>query len=70
MEEIRRMNGKIEIELDGMGKVKFENLRDINKNETNMPIKNSKYVKTISYTELGKLLDNNYLLSLLKKEVK
>jgi len=70
MEEIRKMNHKIEIELDGMGKVKFENLRDINKNKINMPIKNSKYLKTISYTELGKLLDNKYLLSLLKKRSK
>ena len=70
MEEIRKMNHKIEIELDGMGKVKFENLRDINKNKINMPIKSSKYLKTISYTELGKLLDNKYLLSLLKKRSK
>lgn len=70
MKEIRKMNNKVEVELEGMGRIKFEQLRDSNKNEKNMAIKNSKYIKTISYTELKKLLDNEYLLSLLKKRNK
>ncbi len=35
-----------------------------------IPIKNSKYLKTIPYIELGKLLDNEYIISLLKKRNK
>ena len=59
---------EIEVEILGMGELKFQNLRDDNKTNNNlMPIKNSKYIKTITYTELEKLLDNNYILSLLKK---
>jgi len=64
------MNNKIEVEIIGMGKIKFESLRDSNKNFKNMPIKNSKYLKTVSYKEFEKLLDNQYILSLLKKRNK
>lgn len=59
-----------EIEINGMGVIKFEKLIDNNKNLIGMPIKNSKYLKTITYQELDKLLDNNYILSLLIKRNK
>ena len=58
------------IEINGMGVIKFEKLIDNNKNLIEMPIKNSKYLKTITYQELEKLLDNNYILSLLTKRNK
>lgn len=64
------MNNKTEIEIVGMGKIKFENLRDNNKLTKNMPIKNSKYLKTISYEKLKELLDNDYILALLRKRNK
>lgn len=67
MKELRKMNDEIELKLKGMGKIKFEQLRDSNKNEKNIPIKNSKYLKTISYTELRNLLNNEYVVSLFKK---
>ena len=56
----KSMNNEIEIE--GMGKIKFEKLIDNNKNLQGIPIKNSKYLKTISYKELNKflLLNHNY----------
>lgn len=59
-----------EIEINGMGVIKFEKLIDNNKNLIGMPIKNSKYLKTITYQELEKLLDNNYIRSLLIKRNK
>ncbi|MBR3255936.1 MAG: hypothetical protein IKF97_07015 [Clostridia bacterium] len=65
-----RMNNNIEIEIEGMGRIKFEKLIDNNKNLTGMPIKNSKYLKTITYMKLEKLLDNNYVFSLLPKRNK
>jgi len=61
----KSMNNEIEIE--GMGKIKFEKLIDNNKNLQGIPIKNSKYLKTISYKELNKLIDNNYIFLLLPK---
>lgn len=64
------MNHKIELELEGMGKIKFERLKDSNKNKKNMPIKESKYLKTIPYAELRRLLNNEYSLSLLRKRSK
>ena len=64
------MNNETEIEIVGMGKIKFENLRDNNKLTKNMPIKNSKYLKTISYEKLKELLDNDYILALLRKRNK
>lgn len=59
-----------EININGMGKIKFEKLKDSNKKLKGIPIKNSKYLRTISYMELGKLLDNEYITSLLKKRNK
>ena len=59
-----------QIEIEGMGKIRFEKLKDINKKLKGIPIKNSKYLRTISYMELGKLLDNEYITSLLKKRNK
>ncbi len=56
-----------EIEIEGMGKIKFEKLIDNNKNLQGIPIKNSKYLKTIPYKELNKLIDNNYIFLLLPK---
>ena len=64
------MDNKIEIEIEEMGKIVFEKLRDDNKNKGNMPIKQSKIVKTIYYDEFKELLDNKYLLSLLRKRKK
>ena len=64
------MKNSIEIEIPEMGKIKFEGLRDTNKKSKNIPIKNSKYIKTISYNELEKYLNNEYILSLLKKRNK
>lgn len=59
-----------EIEILGMGKIKFEKLVDNNKKIKGIPIKNSKYLKTINYNQLNKLLDNNYVFSLLPKRSK
>ena len=59
-----------QIDIEGMGKIKFEKLKDSNKKLKGIPIKNSKYLKTIPYIELGKLLDNEYIISLLKKRNK
>lgn len=59
-----------QIDIEGMGKIRFEKLKDINKKLKGIPIKNSKYLRTISYMELGKLLDNEYIISLLKKRNK
>ena len=56
--------------IKGMGYIRFESLRDNNKRDKNIPIKNSKYLETISYLELKNLLDNDYILSLLKKRNK
>lgn len=64
------MNKEIEIVISGMGKIRFEKLRDANKNKGIMPIKNSKYLKTISYKELNNLLDNKYVMSLIRKRNK
>ena len=66
------MSKEINVEIFGMGKLKFESLRDDNKNDKKslVPIKNSKYIKTIKYSELEKLIDNVYILSLLKKRSK
>lgn len=59
-----------EIEIKGMGKIKFEKLIDENKNSKGMPIRNSKYIKTINYKQLYKLIDNSYIFSLLPKRNK
>ena len=59
-----------QIDIKGMGKIRFEKLKDSNKKLKGIPIKNSKYLRTISYMELGKLLDNEYIISLLKKRNK
>ena len=59
-----------EIEIKGMGKIKFEKLMDKNKNSKGMPIRNSKYLGTINYKQLYKLIDNNYIFSLLPKRSK
>ena len=53
-----------------MGIIKFENLIDNNKKLNGMPIRNSKYLRTVTYKELTKLLDNNYILLLLPKRNK
>ena len=62
------MSNKIEIK--GMGKIKFEKLKDKNKNSKGIPIKNSKYLTTINYKQLYKLIDNNYIFLLLPKRSK
>lgn len=59
-----------EIEIKGMGKIKFEKLMDKNKNSKGMPIRNSKYLGTINYKQLYKLIDNNYIFLLLPKRSK
>lgn len=59
-----------EIEIEGMGKIKFEKLIDDNKKLKGIPIKNNKYIKTINYKQLNKILDNNYIFSLLPKRNK
>lgn len=59
-----------EIEIKGMGKIKFEKLIAKNKNPKGMPIRNSKYLKTINYKQLYKLIDNNYIFLLLPKRNK
>ena len=59
-----------EIEIKGMGIIKFEKLIDTNKNSNKMPIRNSTYLRTVTYKALNKLLDNNYILSLLPKRNK
>lgn len=64
------MKNKTEVEIHGMGKIIFEKLKDENKNSRNNPIKNSKYLKTVSYEEFRKMLGNEYILSLLKKRDK
>ncbi len=61
---------KSEIEIEGMGKIKFEELIDSNKNTKGMPIRNSEYFKTISYEQLNILLDNNYIFTLLPRKNK
>ena len=55
------------IEIQGMGCIKFESLKDSNKNDKDIPIKNSKHVDTISYKELKELINNEYIVSLLKE---
>ena len=59
-----------EIEIMGMGKITFEKLKDKNKNTNGLPIKNSRYLKTINYNQLDRLLDNNYIFFLLPKRNK
>lgn len=59
-----------EIEIKGMGKIKFERLIDKNKKSKGIPIRCSKYLKTINYKQLYKLLDNNYIFLLLPKRNK
>ena len=59
-----------EIEIKGMGIIKFEKLIDTNKNLNKMPIRNSTYLRTVTYKSLNKLLDNKYILSLLPKRNK
>ena len=59
-----------QIDIEGMGKIRLEKLKDSNKKLKGIPIKNSKYLRTISYMELGKLLDNEYIISLFKKRNK
>lgn len=65
-----KINMNNEIEIKGMGKIKFEKLIDKNKNPKGMLIKNSKYLKTIEYKQLDKFLDNDYIFSLLPKRNK
>ena len=60
------MNMNNEIEIKGMGKIKFEKLIDKNKNSKGIPIRNSKYLITINHEEgeeksrilLGKVYEN------------
>lgn len=59
-----------EIEIMGMGKITFEKLIDKNKKTKGLPIKNSRYLKTINYSQLDRLLDNNYISMLLPKRSK
>ena len=61
---------KIFEEIKGMGYIEFESLRDNNKRNKNIPIRNSRYLETISYEELKNLLNNDYIISLLKKRKK
>ena len=61
---------KIYEEIPGMGHIKFESLKDKNKKDSNNPIKRSKYIRTISYQELEKLINNEYIFSLLKRRNK
>jgi hypothetical protein len=60
----------IEIEIKGMGKIKFEKLIDNNKKSKGIPIHNSKYIRCVNYKELKKLINNNEILSLLPKRNK
>lgn len=61
---------KIYEEIPGMGHIKFESLKDKNKKDSDNPIKRSKYIRTISYQELEKLINNEYIFSLLKRRNK
>lgn len=61
------MNNVIEVEIAKMGKIKFERLIDNNKKPKGIPIKNSKYLKTILYGDLSIILNNKYISSLLRK---
>lgn len=59
-----------EIEIKGMGKIKFEELMDTNKKNSGIPIKSSKFLKSINYEQLNKLLNNDYIFLLLPKRNK
>ena len=61
---------KEEIEIKGMGIIKFEKLIDNNKNLNGIAIKNSKYLRSVSYQKIKDLIDNNYIVSLLPKRDK
>lgn len=59
-----------EIEIKGMGKIKFENLKDTNKKNSGIPIKGSRFLKSIEHKQLNKYLNNDYIFSLLPKRNK
>ena len=61
---------ELEIQIEGMGKVKFEKLRDKNKNSKGLPIKKARFINTVNYNQFKKILANNYILSLLPKRNK
>lgn len=63
------MNEEI-VKIQGMGNIKFERLKDTNKLNGNMPIKNSKYIRTISFSKLKSLINNDFVTDLLKKRNK
>lgn len=58
-----------EIEIEGMGKIKFEKLIDNNKNLQRDSYKKQQVFKTISYKELNKLIDNNYIFCYCQREI-
>ncbi len=53
----KEKNGEI---ITGMGYIQFQSLKDSNKTNKNVPISNSRHIKTISYEELKKMLNNDY----------
>ena len=61
---------EMEIQFEGMGKIKFEKLRDKNKKSKGLPIKKAKFINTIKYNQFEKLLRNDYILSLLPRRNK
>ena len=64
------MNEEIIVKIQGMGNIKFERLKDTNKLNGNMPIKNSKYISTISFSKLKSLINNGFVYDLLTKRSK
>lgn len=61
---------EIELQFEGMGKIKFEKLKDKNKKGKGIPIKKAKLTDTINYKQFNNLLDNDYILSLIPKRNK
>ena len=61
---------KEEIEIKDIDIIKFEKLIDNNKNLNEIAIKNSKYLRSVSYQKIKDLIDNNYIVSLLPKRDK
>lgn len=56
--------------ITGMGYIQFQSLKDANKTNKNVPISNSRYIKTISYEEFKKMLNNDYINTLLRRRKK
>ena len=61
---------EIELQFEGMGKIKFEKLKDKNKKSKGIPIKKAELTDTINYKQFNNLLDNDYILSLIPKRNK